>query len=207
MSRAGVAASIAAADGRLLAELDAALAAGACRAGTHLVCRPGCTDCCHGPFPINALDAWRLGQGLAALATSDPARASALVQRAAAQRDDLLASFPGDANGRLADDEPVVEAFLARWTELPCPVLDSATGRCDLYAWRPLACRTYGLPGRVHGDDLPPCTLCFLAASPVEVEACRVEIDPEAGEDRLLDELEAGGPPLETLIAFALARK
>jgi hypothetical protein len=45
--------------------VDAALAEAARRSGSWLVCRPGCTQCCHGPFEISQLDAHRLRKGLA----------------------------------------------------------------------------------------------------------------------------------------------
>ncbi|MGB9605252.1 MAG: hypothetical protein ACPL88_05150, partial [Bryobacteraceae bacterium] len=49
-------------------------------------------------------------------------------------------------------------------------------------------------------EDLPPCGLCFHGATPEQIEACRVAVDPEGLEDALLEELGEG----ETLIAFAL---
>jgi hypothetical protein len=37
----------------------------------------------------------------------------------------------------------------------PCPALDSE-GRCSVYAWRPIVCRTHGVPMRVPGDARLP---------------------------------------------------
>jgi len=54
--------------------------------------------------------------------------------------------------------------FSSEHSDEPCPALDPATGRCDLYGWRPLACRTMGPPVRIGGIDLPPCPFCFDAA-------------------------------------------
>ncbi|HET8947937.1 MAG TPA: YkgJ family cysteine cluster protein, partial [Candidatus Polarisedimenticolia bacterium] len=149
------------ADADLTGAVDAAVAKAARLAGKALVCRPGCSECCLGPFPINRLDAWRLREGLEALRQSDPARAAAIVVRAraavAAMRDD----FPGDVErGLLAGDEDAEDRFLERHAGTPCPVLDPATQTCDLYAHRPVSCRTYGPPVRFNGQDLPPCRLC-----------------------------------------------
>ncbi|MGB6780597.1 MAG: YkgJ family cysteine cluster protein, partial [Terracidiphilus sp.] len=54
-------------DGQLVQIMDAALGEARRRAGPHLACRVGCTQCCHGPFRINALDAARLRVGMEAL--------------------------------------------------------------------------------------------------------------------------------------------
>lgn len=186
-------------DRLLLRAVDGALSEAARRAGAHLACRPGCTECCHGPFPINRLDALRLQEGLAELAVRDPERAAAVLERARTQLPPLREEFPGDpATGVLADDD---EAYFTRHGGLPCPVLDPETGRCDLYDHRPITCRTFGPPVRIGDEDLPPCRLCFVGAGEETVEACRVEPDPEGLEDRLLDDL----GDEETLIAFAVA--
>ncbi len=189
-------------DRRLLQILDDTWAEAARRAGDRLVCKPGCTACCHGPFPINGLDAERLRRGLAELQGRDPREAEAVRARAKAQIPTLTPGFPGDAAaGALADDE--ADAWFSRHADLACPALDPQSGHCALYTHRPLSCRTFGPPVRIGGTDLPPCDLCFQGAPPEEVEACRVEPDPEGLEDRLVRRLQAAG---ETLIAWVLAR-
>ncbi|HET7747058.1 MAG TPA: YkgJ family cysteine cluster protein [Vicinamibacteria bacterium] len=196
------------ADRVFLRLLDERLSAGALRAGGRLACRVGCTECCIGPFPINVLDALRLMAGLAVLRRRAPARAAAVIARARAAVERLRPAFPGQReSGLLAPDEDLREAFFARHQDLPCPALDPERGSCDLYEWRPVTCRTYGLPIRAGDEDLPPCRLCFVQAPGGEVEACRVEVDPERREDALLDAL-GDDPelPRETVIAFALLR-
>jgi Fe-S-cluster containining protein len=195
-------------DGRLLRRVDAALAAGARRASGRLACRVGCTECCLGPFPVTWLDARRLAAGLAELAEVDPRRADAIRARAHDARRAMRLGFPGDpATGRLSEDEVARERFFDRHGSLPCPVLDPRTGACELYAARPLGCRSYGPPVRVAGEDLPPCRLCFVGAKAAEVERCRVAIDPGDEEDALLRRLHRAGEPgaVETLVAHALA--
>ncbi len=194
------------ADRRLLQVVDQALAeAGRLAAtaeGSRLACRPGCTECCHGPFPINRLDARRLRAGLGELAARDPQRAGAVRERALDQLPRLREGFPGNfATGLLAEDEEAAEPFFSRHRGLPCPVLDPQNGCCELYAHRPLTCRTFGPPVRIGEAPLPPCRLCFQGASPETVEACRVEPDPHGLEDRILARL----GDEETLIAFAVA--
>lgn len=190
------------ADRRLLAVLSDAMDEAARRAGPHLVCRPGCTGCCHGPFPIHRLDAWRLARGLTELAARDPARAAAVTARARAATAILGDSFPGDpATGFLHQDEDAQEAFFTHHADVPCPALDPATGRCDVYEHRPTTCRTFGPPLRIGESDLAPCDLCFREATEDEMERCRVEPDPHGLEDRLVGRF---GEDRETLIAFVL---
>ena len=113
------------ADGDFIQILDAALAESVRKSGEWLVCRLGCTECCIGPFPITQLDAVRLREGLAKLEQSDPARADRVIER----------SREAIARGGQGDEDA-------------CPVLDPETGGCDLYAARPVTCRTFGPPVR-----------------------------------------------------------
>jgi Fe-S-cluster containining protein len=196
-----------AADDALVRLTDRALEDATRRAGHWLACRLGCTECCIGPFPITAVDAARLRRGLRLLAASDPRRAAAVRSRAAQAADAMRPALPGDpAAGLLAGgDEAAEDGFLERFAALPCPALDPATGACDLYAARPLSCRSFGPPVRIGGAALPPCRLCFQGASGAEVERCRVEIDDGGLEGALLARIEdEGGSTAETLVAFAL---
>ncbi len=194
---------LAARDRALLRILDTAGEEAKRRAGSWLSCRPGCAECCIGPFPITRLDARRLADGLAALTRDDPARAAALRARVSRDVDEQRESFPGDpATGALAEEEEPREAFWARFGSSPCPVLDPQTLTCALYAWRPVSCRTYGPPVRIGGEDLPPCRLCFVGATAGAVQACRVEPDPDGLEDALLDRVP--GDDRETTVTFAL---
>jgi len=192
-------------DRRLLAVVDAAMAGAARRSGERLACRPGCTECCIGPFPISALDAERLSRGLDRLARADPARADAVAARARRAVALFEPDLPPGSAGALGD-ERAQDAFLTKHAALPCPALDPATGLCNLYAHRPIACRTFGPPMRIEGTPLPPCRLCFVDAPPAEVEACRTRLDCAAEEGPLEDAARASGFPGETLIAFALVR-
>ncbi len=199
------------ADRRLLKVIDTAFDEGARRAGRACACRVGCTACCIGPFPITLLDARRLRLGLGQLAHQDPDRAERIRLRGREAIDALGSDFPGDAEtGLLGADEQAEESFCERHRSMPCPVLDPETGRCDLYAARPISCRTFGPPTRVGEELLAPCDLWFKseAAVPARIEACRVEIDPDGLEADLLDDVEAAEQRTgETIVAFALTRR
>jgi Fe-S-cluster containining protein len=193
-------------DRRLLAIIDAAMEDATARAGKHLACRTGCTECCIGPFPITQLDARRLREGLDRLAEVDAARAHAIVERARAAVAEMRATFPGDPEtGVLDTDEAAEERFSTAFERMPCPALDPQSGACELYEARPISCRTYGPPVQIGDDALPPCRLCFTAATPDEIDRARVVIDPDGEEDRLLRDLERQGIAGDTIVAFALA--
>jgi Fe-S-cluster containining protein len=191
-------------DRLLLDAVDAAVAEAGRRAASWCACRVGCTECCRGPFPINALDASRLREGLSALRGIDPGRADAVRARARRAAAAMADAFPGDPDtGELAGDEQAEQAFWERFASTPCPALDGETGACDLYESRPVSCRTYGPPIRFGDQVLPPCRLWFAGAPAGAVEQARVEPDPEDRERELL-EMEVEGSRGDTIVAFAL---
>ncbi len=194
-------------DRGLIRVIDAALENGARLAGRHLVCRPGCKDCCIGPFPITILDASRLRSGMRALARRSRADAAAVTAAAREAVARFSIDFPGNpATGWLGEDEAAVERFLERHARVPCPALRHDSGTCALYAHRPISCRTCGPPVRIGREDLPPCDLCFGEAAGEDIERCRVDVDPDGIEARVLATLRAGQDTddPETLVAFAL---
>src|ERR1039457_6541438 len=155
-------------DRELVQIVDAALADAALRAGARLVCRLGCTQCCHGAFTITELDALRLVAGIEVLDR---------------------------------------ERFAEFANEAACPALDPATGRCDVYEWRPMTCRVFGPPIQMDGgtdgaNALGHCELCFAGATEDEIARCEMPV-PHELEEKLLDEIPKKG---ETLVGFALLR-
>jgi Fe-S-cluster containining protein len=201
-------------DAQLVQILDAAFADAARRAGPWLACRPGCTQCCHGAFAINALDAARLRAGMQTLRTTQPALATTLERRARLWLDEHLPSFPGNpATGILGDSPADQAAFDDFANQAPCPALDPATGLCDVYPWRPLTCRVFGPPVHMADDDshnhaLGCCELCFIGASEAEIAACEMPV-PHQLEADLLAEIDRNKPQnsgrtSETIVAFAL---
>ncbi len=193
-------------DRALIQIVDSALADATRRSGDWLVCHAGCSYCCIGVFPINQLDALRLRQGLAELEAISPERAERIRSRARNAVQRLLSEFPGDpVSGLLDEGEDAEQRFADFANEEPCPVLDPATGTCELYESRPITCRVFGPPVRSDGG-LGVCELCFQGASEKEIAACEMKPDPEDVESRLLEELEyTTGVRGKTIIAFCLA--
>jgi Fe-S-cluster containining protein len=187
--------------------VDAALANAALRArrsdgGSWLACRVGCTSCCHGVFRISALDAERLRTALRGLEQEDRSRSEAIQTRAQNLVNNLRPAFPGDpCTGTLDPEEGSTWDAFADLPEAdePCPVLDPVTGRCELYAGRPLTCRIFGPPVE-NEAGIGICELCYVGASKAEVLEGEMYLEHHALEEELNHELSSG----ETTIAWAL---
>jgi Fe-S-cluster containining protein len=199
--------SLPAADQQLVQIVDAALAEAERKSGAWLVCRPGCTQCCYGPFPISQLDAVRLRDGMRDLEATDPVRAARVCDRARDSVARLSPKFPGNpTTGILAEDEDAEARFADFADDEPCPALDPATGMCDLYSARPMTCRTFGPPVR-SGEEgaLGVCELCYQGASDEEIAACEMKPDPDNLEEPLIREVEnSTGIRGNTIVAFCL---
>ncbi len=117
-------------DAKLVQIVDTALADAEQRAGTHLACHPGCTQCCYGAFAISALDAFRLRNAMTELEATEPERAANITERARKYLAQYSSSFPGDRNtGTGAKSLPRCRRHSkAQLTKQPRPVLDPSTG-------------------------------------------------------------------------------
>jgi len=188
----------------LIEKTDAAFADVARRAGPWLVCKPGCSQCCHGAFALNPLDAERLRQGMDQLRVENPMLAATVQTRAQTWIATHGPDFPGDLQtGLLGVSDQDLERFEEFANEAACPALDPATGRCDLYAARPMTCRVFGPPVRMEQDEesgLGCCELCFGGASDEQIADCEMVV-PHDLEANILSDLNAKG---ETVVAFAL---
>jgi Fe-S-cluster containining protein len=144
------------------------------------------------------------------LETGDPERALRIRQRAKASVARLAKDFPGDVNtGLLAEDEEAERRFVDFANDEPCQALDSASGMCDLYEFRPMTCRTFGPPVRSGSEGgLGVCELCYHGASDKQIAACEMVPDPNGLEPRLVRDVEKStGKTGNTIVAFCLAGK
>lgn len=190
----------------LIQIVNAALQSAVARSGGHLACRAGCSQCCHGVFEISALDGHRLRQGLA---QADVVLQGHIQGRLVDARTHLAPFFPGDVTtGVLSTDSDQVELF-EEWAHAdPCPILNPVTQTCDLYAHRPMLCRTFGPPIRNDANDLTAglaiCELCFTDADEEDIAAAEVDSSfralQGADEDAFAAAHLGTGP---TIVAFA----
>jgi len=113
-----------------------------------------------GVFGISQVDAAELRVGLG---EADPVTAARVRARATASVERLAPWFPGDlATGVLGESEEAVELFEEYANDEVCPALDPESGTCDLYASRPVLCRTFGPPMPSGDGDRAVCDRPFV---------------------------------------------
>lgn len=157
----------------------------------HLQCN-GCSLCCYGLFEIGAADIPVLAAGLEQL---HPSRRRAIVRRAAE-----IVTSSDHPNLREADVREK-DAFFHRTASVRCPNL-SDEGRCLVYEYRPLVCRTFGVPLRESDRYLGDvCDLNFNEATAAEKMTAAWDLNLE---DELGPEDEYTIP--EAIVAIARMR-
>ncbi|MCU0540300.1 MAG: YkgJ family cysteine cluster protein [Desulfobacterales bacterium] len=111
-------------------------------------CTEGCSDCCLAIFDLTLIEALylnhRFKQKIAPEARAD-------LQEKANRADRQIAKIKRRAHEQLKAGKPEAEilADLAR-ERVRCPLLNDRE-LCDLYDYRPLTCRFYGIPTAIGG--------------------------------------------------------
>lgn len=145
-----------------------------------LPCRQGCCHCCIGTFPVTILDQQHLREGLARLPDT---QRRAIQQKAHAQVAAIEARFPRLSSSPLLDDwsDHLTEQIGDQFQDLPCPAL-SSDGSCAVYAFRPLTCRSMGIPPDQDG--------CVEGACDIQTAVPIIRLSPpfREEEDRLAGE-------------------
>ena len=111
-------------------------------------CHLGCSDCCHAIFDLSLIEAMYIQ--IRFVESLPEARQAALLEKAN-RIDRHLARIKREAAKSVADGEEEA-TVLERLAEIrvPCPLL-SDEGRCELYVFRPITCRLYGIPTAIDG--------------------------------------------------------
>ncbi len=145
-----------------------------------LPCHRGCSHCCIGLFPITLLDQQELQRGLRLLPEE---QRHAIEDTAALQVSMIEESAPKLTRNRFIDhwSDPDIDSLVERYRALPCPALDS-DGSCSLYAFRPLACRSMGIPSETKGAVQGACAI------QTSVPLIRLSRSLRQEEDRLAEE-------------------
>ncbi len=113
-----------------------------------IACKQGCSDCCHALFDLTLIEAMYLnnrfnrvygdGKGAQIMDKADTAdRRIHKIKRAA---------FKASQAGK--DDETILREIALERIE--CPLLNQEQ-MCSLYDFRPIACRSYGIPTAFGG--------------------------------------------------------
>ena len=114
------------------------------RYSKHLVCRAGCSGCCHHHLSVFAVEA-------------EEARAA-------------VEALPAQVRARVEDQAREVIEREAQGRPAVCPLL--VDDRCSIYQSRPLICRTQGLPLLMEAEDgeqeVDFCPLNFTEAGAVD---------------------------------------
>lgn len=110
----------------------------------HLPCRQGCSGCCVGIFPVTILDQQEIQRGLRALPETPRNRIN---RTAAEQVSALTVAVPRLKKTPFIDQwsDEEIDRVGERFETWPCPALEQ-DGTCGLYEFRPLACRSMGIP-------------------------------------------------------------
>ena len=118
-------------------------------------CRPGCSHCCIGAFSITLLDVHLLQEGLRHL---PPNQRERIEGRARSQAAAMEAAYPQLLKSRFLDDWPDTDTdrLVSQFYQAPCPALED-DGLCGLYEYRPLTCRSMGIPTEREGVTSGAC--------------------------------------------------
>jgi Fe-S-cluster containining protein len=111
-------------------------------------CQPGCADCCYALFDLTLIEAMYINYHFNRQFTG-AAREELLEKANAADRRIYKikkAAFRSTQEGK-KDEEVLEEVGQER---IRCPLLNDEN-RCDLYPFRPIACRVYGIPLAIGG--------------------------------------------------------
>ncbi|MFP4668779.1 MAG: YkgJ family cysteine cluster protein [Desulfobacterales bacterium] len=113
-----------------------------------VACEPGCTDCCYALFDLTLIEALYLNHHFKRRFTG-AAREELLEKANVADR--KIHKLKRDAFKKTREgvgEEAVVEEIAKE--RIRCPLLNESD-LCDLYEFRPVACRIYGAPLAIGG--------------------------------------------------------
>jgi Fe-S-cluster containining protein len=107
-------------------------------------CQPHCSDCCHAVFGLFLIEASYLKKQFDKLPPEE--KKDALLRMNETERGLKRLESKMRAHG----DDPSLQAYILATERIPCPLLNQEK-ECILYAHRPITCRVYGVPTRIHG--------------------------------------------------------
>lgn len=116
--------------------------------GECVACKPGCADCCHALFDLTLIEAMYIKHRFDEQFTGK-LRHDILTYAGEADRKIFkLKKQATEADKQGVDSERILEVISK--TRIACPLLD-AGNQCRMYAFRPIACRVYGIPTSAGG--------------------------------------------------------
>ena len=111
-------------------------------------CKPGCDDCCYAVFDLTFIEAFYINHQFNHLLRADQRKS--IIEKAN-QTDRQLYKIKRDAAKEVAQghDEEEIIGRMGR-IRSRCPFLNK-NNQCDLYDFRPITCRLYGIPLAIGG--------------------------------------------------------
>ena len=112
-------------------------------------CKLECVDCCHALFDLSLVEALYINRKFLAAALED--RKAAILEEA--NRTDRRIyqlkrkAFKSVESGEKSEEQVLLEMAAER---VRCPLLN-ADNTCELYTYRPITCRIYGIPTSIGG--------------------------------------------------------
>jgi len=120
-----------------------------------VTCKPACNDCCYALFDLTLVEAMAIHERFEAQFSGE--QREELLERCN-KADRAVYKIKRKAYKRIeaGEDAKTILAALAE-ERVRCPMLNDA-GTCDIYAFRPITCRLYGIP-TFDGENSHTCGL------------------------------------------------
>jgi len=126
-------------------------------------CKIGCSDCCHAVFDLTLIEAIYLNHWF--FKTFNGLNKEKILEKAN-KIDRYIYRIKRKAYKSLRSGRPeaeILKDLASEWVR--CPLLNDED-RCDLYEYRPITCRFYGVPTAIGGEAHTCGKTGFIAGQP-----------------------------------------
>ena len=112
--------------------------------GNCVKCELHCSDCCNAVFGVFLIEALYIREHFEQISEEQKIE---VLERSTRADQDML-----DLQKKLEtfEDDPGMQAYTLARERIRCPLLDD-NDECVLYQRRPVTCRVYGIPTKIHG--------------------------------------------------------
>ena len=132
----------------LVAQVDTVFQKVSSNFASEVRCKEGCSDCCHALFDVTLIEAMYLNSKFSAL--DEVRRNEILIEADKADRKAQLLKRKVSKEAAEVDHSEIL--LRTAKERLRCPLLDSGD-KCQLYSYRPITCRIYGIPLEIGGKS------------------------------------------------------
>jgi Fe-S-cluster containining protein len=116
------------------------------RHGECIKCELHCSDCCYAVFGLFLVEALYIREHFEQINEEQKAQVLERAKKADLDLESLQNKL------RTFEDDPQMQAYTLARERIRCPMLDD-NDECVLYQRRPITCRVYGIPTRIHGKN------------------------------------------------------